>query len=133
LPFVLDASVTASWHFPDESNVRADRVLQAIIQDVALVPTLWWFEIRDVMLLGERRRRTTGQQTTEFLTWISGLPIRLMPLPYENGVMELARRHRLTFYDAMYLELAEREGIALATFDAELVAAARAEGVALVG
>ena len=46
--------------------------------------------------------------------------------------MDLSRRHRLTFYDASYLELAQREGIPLATLDKELVTAARAEGVPLV-
>jgi predicted nucleic acid-binding protein len=46
--------------------------------------------------------------------------------------MDLSRRHRLTFYDAAYLELAQREAIPLATLDKELVTAARAEGVPLV-
>ena len=132
MPFVLDASVTASWHFPDERNADADRVMRALLDDVALVPTHWWYEIRNVMLLGERRQRTTIEQTTSFLDWISSLPIRLMPLPLEDQVLTIARRYRLTFYDAIYLDLALRERISLATFDSELVSAARAEGVRLV-
>jgi predicted nucleic acid-binding protein len=47
--------------------------------------------------------------------------------------MTLARRHRLTVYDAAYLELAQREAVPLATLDEELATAARAEQVALIG
>ena len=46
--------------------------------------------------------------------------------------MSLARKYQLTVYDAAYLELSLRAGIALATLDAQLEHAARAEGVALV-
>jgi len=52
-------------------------------------------------------------------------------LPDENAVFSLARRHRLTFYDGAYLELAKREGLTLATFDRDLIAAAKAERVPL--
>ena len=54
-------------------------------------------------------------------------------MPSEHGVLTLARRHRLTFYDAAYLELAVREALPLATLDQALATAARAEGVPLVG
>ncbi|HJW78510.1 MAG TPA: type II toxin-antitoxin system VapC family toxin [Beijerinckiaceae bacterium] len=47
--------------------------------------------------------------------------------------MALARRHRLTVYDAAYLELAQREGVPLATLDGPLAAAARADGVPVLG
>jgi len=43
----------------------------------------------------------------------------------------LSRRHRLTSYDAAYLELAMREGCALATVDDALRTAAAAERVTL--
>jgi predicted nucleic acid-binding protein len=59
------------------------------------------------------------------------MSISIALLPDENAVMELARRHRLSFYDAAYLELALREALTLATFDGDLIVAARAEGVAL--
>jgi predicted nucleic acid-binding protein len=47
--------------------------------------------------------------------------------------LTLARRHRLTVYDAAYLELALREALPMATLDEALASAARAEGVSLVG
>ena len=47
--------------------------------------------------------------------------------------MDIARRRKLTVYDAAYLELAIREGLPIATLDQELETAARAEGVAIIG
>jgi predicted nucleic acid-binding protein len=133
VPFVLDASITASWHFEDERSPQADAILKALARDAAIVPALWWFEIRNVLLVGERRGRASEQQTAQFLDRLAVLRIEVAGLPDEVNVMKLARRHRLSFYDAAYLELAQREGVALATLDDDLAAAARAEGVALVG
>jgi predicted nucleic acid-binding protein len=131
VPLVLDASITASWYFPDEENQRADKILDGLEEDSALVPALWWFEVRNVLIIGERRRRSTTRTAAEFLTWLAALPIRQANLPDDEPVFELARRHRLTFYDATYLELAHREGLALATLDGQLAEAARMEGVML--
>ena len=57
----------------------------------------------------------------------------MAPIPNEYAVLDLAQRHRLSFYDAAYLELAQREGISLATLDQALARAATAEGVPLIG
>jgi predicted nucleic acid-binding protein len=119
------------WHFPDKKTVEADAIMARLRNDYAVVPGHWWFEVRNALLTGERRGRTTPQQTGSFLEFLSEFDISIASLPDENAVMVLARRHRLSFYDAAYLELAQREGVPLATFDRELVAAAQAEGVAL--
>ena len=50
----------------------------------------------------------------------------------ESLIMPLARAHRLSVYDSLYLELAERRGLALATLDAELATAAKAIGVEIL-
>ncbi len=47
--------------------------------------------------------------------------------------MGLARRHRLTLYDAAYLDLMVREAVPLATLNAALASAARAESVPIIG
>jgi len=132
VPIVVDVSVMACWHFDQERNDRADAILLRLRNDEAAVPALWWFEMRNVLLQGERRNRTTPQQTRAFLDFLRQIPISVTPLPDENAVMELARRHRLSFYDAAYLELARRENLPLATFDRDLIGAAGAEGVLLV-
>jgi predicted nucleic acid-binding protein len=94
---------------------------------------LWWFELRNALIVNERRGQIKELQTTRFLREISRLPIRLDRTPDETGVLTLARRHRLTVYDAAYLELALREALPLATLDAQLALAARSETVALIG
>jgi predicted nucleic acid-binding protein len=132
VPIVIDASLTASWHFEQERNERSDAILDSLSDDSARVPAIWWFEIRNVILLGERGRRATQEQTSAFLARLARLPISVAAIPDETRLMDLSRRHRLTFYDAAYLELAQREAISLATLDKELVTAARAEGVPLV-
>lgn len=133
MAFVLDASIAASWLFPDEDFPEARGAWQRSETENALVPRHWWFEIRNTMLSGERRGRMSEEMVTVALARLSVLPVITARLPNEADVFALGRRHRLTFYDAAYLELAQREGIALATLDRELAAAARAEEVALVG
>jgi predicted nucleic acid-binding protein len=132
VPFVLDASVAACWYFEDEHDGRADRVLDLLAIDTALTPLHWWFEIRNVIVVGERRRRMAEPYAASYLAELQALPIALAALPEEGDVFALARKHRLTFYDAAYLELAQREQLPLATLDDNLAAAARAEGVVLV-
>lgn len=132
VPIVLDASITASWHFEEERSAAADTVLDSLTQDTALAPLLWWFEIRNVLVLGERRRRATAEQTATFLDFLSRLPIRIDSLPDQTRVFDLSRTHGLTFYDASYLELALRAEIGLATLDKALTRAASAEGVGLI-
>jgi hypothetical protein len=70
-----------------------------------------------VLVLGERRGRLTEQETARFLRDISRLRISLDRTPDEMPVLTLTRRHKLTVYDAAYLELALREVAALATLD----------------
>jgi predicted nucleic acid-binding protein len=129
---VIDASIAAAWAFADE-HVHAELTFARIGTEEALVPTLWWYELRNVLVTGERRGRLTEQETTRFLRDISGLRISLDRTPDEAAVMALARRHRLTVYDAAYLDLALREALPLATLDQALAGAAQAEGVSLVG
>ena len=54
-------------------------------------------------------------------------------LPGILGAIELADRHRLTVYDALYLDLALDIDAELATLDRDLATAAAAEGLAVTG
>jgi predicted nucleic acid-binding protein len=132
MPFVLDVSIVGAWVFADENDVRADVALDLLARDVAIVPVQWWFEMRNMLIVGERRGRISESQTGELLDWLAKLKIQLAPLPVANDLFALARRQDLTFYDAAYLDLALRDGIALATLDRTLSAAAEREGAALI-
>src|SRR5215831_6604401 len=124
MPLVLDASVASSWAFSDENQPHADLVLSRMHSDEAVVPALWWFEIRNTLIVNERRKRISKADTTQFLERLSRLSIRLDRIPNEAEVLRLARTHRLSVYDAAYLELAERELLPLATLDSDLAKAA---------
>lgn len=132
MPLVLDASVAiGALLLPDEANAQADAILEQLESQEAVAPALWWFEIRNALVMAERRGRMTWGQVEEFLSRLENLQMSIAPLPDDSEVFALARLHRLTFYDAAYLELAKRERCALATFDQALIAAAKAERVPL--
>jgi len=133
MPFVLDASIAACWAFPDEQDPRADAALTRVRTEDAMVPSLWWFEVRNILVVNERRKRITESGTNSFLRELDRLRIRVDREPEENTVLRLARTHLLSVYDASYLELAIREAIPVATLDGKLAAAAIAEGTELIG
>jgi predicted nucleic acid-binding protein len=131
--FVLDASVAVSWCFKDEQSSLASTIAQYLADGaVALAPMIWWAEVRNGVLMGERRGRSDVRQTETFVADLSCQRVDFDHLPQSEAVFALARRHRLTFYDAAYLELAQRERLPLATLDNALAAAAKAEGIALI-
>jgi predicted nucleic acid-binding protein len=130
--FVLDASIAACWYFQDEHDPRATRALRLLEHEDAIVPLHWWFEIRNVVVMGERRGRASQSYTEGYLSRLEEYPIAFDALQPDRPILTLARRHSLTFYDAAYLGLAVRRKLRLASLDKELIAAARAEGIALI-
>jgi predicted nucleic acid-binding protein len=132
MAFVLDASITASWAFDDEDHPDASLAFDRLRTEEGVTPCLWWFEVRNILIVNERRRRITEAGTASFLLHLSRHRLRLDRSPDENAVLRLARAHRLSVYDAAYLELAQREGLPLATLDDDLGKAAVTEGVSLV-
>ena len=128
---VVDASVVMAWLFDDEDEPRADDVLELLEEDGALVPQLWHLETRNTLLVAERRGCVAAGGIKERLDALRGLPIRTDADPDLQSAFDLARAHELSFYDAMYLELAKRESADLATLDGPLGRAAVAEGVPL--
>ena len=132
MALVVDVSIVVAWAF-DEVNATASGARERMRREAAVAPALWWFEVRNALVQGERRGRFTELRTARFLRDISRLAITIDRAPSETGVLTLARRHRLTVYDAAYLELALREALPMATLDEALAGAARAEGMSLVG
>jgi predicted nucleic acid-binding protein len=129
MPFVVDASVTACWAFEDEDHPTAALAFDRLATDDALAPGLWWYEVRNLLVMNERRSRRNPADTAAFLRLLSAMPIQLDHAQNEGEVLRIARDHRLTVYDAAYLELAKRASIPLATLDTDLIRAARAESI----
>jgi len=132
MPFILDASVTACWCFSDEQSAIADSAMDRLLDDEALAPALWTIEIRNILIVNERRGRIEPDDADAFLLELTRLPIRVRNDTDERALVTLARKHRLTAYDAAYLDLAVRTGNLLATLDRPLADAARAEGIQLI-
>ena len=105
---------------------------------ISTLPTCrgWPTEVANGFLVAERRGRLTVAETVRSLARLSALPIRIVPAASDavwDRVLDLAREHDLTAYDAAYLELAIRERAALATLDSALRSAAHRAGVPIVG
>lgn len=133
MAIVADASVVVSWAFDEEASPLGAAAISVVRREGAIVPGLWWFEVRNALVMNERRGRLTEMITSAFLQELMRLHIAIDRAPEEEDVLNFARRHRLTVYDASYLELAARHRIPLATLDSALAQAARREGIALIG
>ena len=133
MSFVIDASVTMSWYFAEEASPAGKLAFEQLGATGAEAPFLWWFEVRNALVVNERRGRLDMAATVGILAHLEGLPIRLDVDQDGDVVLALAREHRLTVYAAAYLELALRADAPLATLDQQLARAARAAKVPLLG
>ena len=132
--FVLDTSVAMAWCFEDEANLYADAVLDSLIDNVALAPSIWPLEVGNVLLVAERRKRISQSDSMRFLELLNSLPIKVEILSEQRmfeAILNLARKQKISSYDASYLDLALQTGFKLATLDQSLRKAAARCGVAL--
>ena len=124
---VIDSSLAAAWLLDDEHNPLADSLISNFGEDRGIVPQLFHFEISNTLLMAERRNRITGTGIQECLDAFSELPVSTDHATNFGACFHLARKHNLTFYDALYLELAIRRDASLATLDNALAKAASDE------
>jgi predicted nucleic acid-binding protein len=132
---VLDASATFPWLFEDEASPAADALLDHVAEHGAVVPALWFLECANGLATAERRGRIDGAGVARAIGLLRRLPLVVddaAPSRALDAVLDLARAHRLTTYDAGYLDLALRRGLPLATDDGPLRAAAGAAGITLL-
>jgi len=133
--FVLDNSVAMRWFFGDgrpHELAYAQDVLEAMKEAVALVPVTWGLEVSNVIARAEAKELVTEARSEAFLEMLGGVDIAVDVATFSHALsdtLHLARRYRLSAYDASYLELALREGLPLATLDEDLQKAAKRTGV----
>lgn len=131
---VLDCSAALAWVLPGESDPATDVLLETVAATGAVAPALWPFEVANVLLMAERRGRIMLAERQQALAILGELPIHIDGQAVARAwkdTLAIAQTHRLTVYDASYLELAIRLGLPLASRDTELRAAASACGVPL--
>ena len=126
---VLDCSVVCAWLLEDENVPNADAILEQVGRGGAVAPGLWWTEVRNVLVMAERRGRLSPSQTDATLLSVGALEVALDHAPDSAVTLRLAREFKISVYDALYLELAIREQRPLATLDKALKRAAESEGV----
>ena len=134
--FVVDCSMAMAWVFHDEATPRTADLLNRLATETALVPAWWFIEITNVLAMAERNGRITPAQSDAFIADLGKLGIERdyeAPDRAFTYLLALCRRHRLTSYDAIYLDLALRRNLPLATLDEDLRKTAKKLGVHLLG
>ena len=135
MSFILDNSVTMRWFFGDgkpQELAYAGKVLDAMQNARARVPATWGLEVANVIAKAEAKGWVTEARSEAFLEMLDGVDVEVDAATFSHALshtLQLARRYKLSSYDASYLELALRLGLPLATLDEDLQKAAKKAGV----
>jgi predicted nucleic acid-binding protein len=133
MSYVLDASIAASWFLPDEQSEAAEGLIGALGISPGLVPSLFWFEARNLFVMAERRGRLGRGAALAATLKLRSLPLQDSGIGNDVSIVDLALRHALSGYDASYVALAKSSGMPLATADRKMAAAARSEDILIAG
>lgn len=121
-----------AWVFPDEATEATAWLRDSLIENRAHVPSLWPVEVGSALLTATRRRRIATEEWSTICANLEAFPIEIDPVSPSHAwgaTLDLAHKHNLSAYDAMYLELAVRLQLPLATLDRKLRAAGRDAGI----
>ena len=129
---VIDNAVFLSWCLGDEDDATAAEAMQRVADEGGVVPRIWWYELRNALLMNERRGRLSLRQVSDTLVDSMELSIAIDDEHDGSLLLGIARGHCLTVYEAVYLEVALRRSLPLATLDRRLRDAAEAIGVSSI-
>jgi len=133
MTFVLDNSVVAGWLLDSQASAYSDAIAQRLQTTRAIAPPLLPLEYTNVLRTACKRQKLIAAQAQEMLATLASLPIDIdTAAPNPAQVFDLALRYDLTSYDALYLDLALRRSLPIATQDRALADAALVAGVGLV-
>lgn len=125
----IDASIALAWLLEEERDPTLDPGFTAFAERGGWVPRHWHYEVRNGLLSAVRRERLSEQEAMERLSLLAAIRTSTDHDSDLVETMRLAFQHGLTFYDALYLELAIRRELRLATLDNGLARAASRAGV----
>ena len=129
---VVDASVTLAWCLSDEADNYAERILERVVAESAAAPAHWPLEVANGIRSAERRGRVVENEVSDIARLLDNLAVEVVPVELTTAlwsVLDLAREHDLSAYDAGYLGLARHRGLELATLDETLRQACQRAGV----
>lgn len=112
-PVIVDNSVFLAWCLGDEEEPAATSAMEQVAEYGGIVPRTWWYELRNALLMNERRSRITQQQVSDTLADSLEMEISIDEAHEESLLLDLARRVNLSVYDAACLETALRRGLPL--------------------
>jgi predicted nucleic acid-binding protein len=133
--FILDASITLAWCFEDEKTVNTTKLLDSLVDATAYVPAIWSLEVGNILVGAIKRKRISYAAVIQFLEQLNNLNIHIDNETASKGfhdILGLAYSEGLTTYDASYLELAMRKGLALASKDVQLCTVASRLGIPII-
>lgn len=136
MSFIVDASVVFAWQFPDEESALSEMVADRLLDEGAIVPVHWVAEIANGFAMAVRRGRMSAEYRSGALDRLKNMSIEVDKDSAKRlwtDTQLLCDKHKLTAYDASYLEMALRLRLPLASLDKALVRAAHAEGVSIIG
>lgn len=134
--FVVDCSVAMAWCFLDEATPETKQLFKRTSDESVLVPALWFLEVTNTLVMAERKSRIGLNEVGHFISLINTFDLEVETHDPEvtfTHLLPLCRTHSLTSYDAVYLDLAIRRQLPLATLDESLRKAAKKAGVKLLG
>jgi len=135
--FVLDASVALHWFLDHPMPTYANRVKRFFLKGArAVVPALWHLEMSNGLAVAERRSILTPADVDHAMIDIEQIVAQAVDtdsiVVSVRESLATARALQLSAYDAVYLDLARRVKLPLATLDEQLRAAAGHAGVELL-
>jgi predicted nucleic acid-binding protein len=135
--FVLDASVALAWFVDNPVSAYAIQIKSSLLRGArAAVPSLWHLEMANGLAVAERRGILTAADAHQGVGNIEQLLAHAIDSSADfvsvRQALTTALSFQLSAYDAVYLDMARRERLPLATLDRRLLAAAGQAGIALV-
>jgi predicted nucleic acid-binding protein len=128
--FVLDNSVVCGWLLQSQATAYSDAIAQHLQTSHAIAPPLLALEYTNVLRTACKRQAIMASQAQQMLRMLRQLPIETdTSVPEPAQLLDLALRYDLTSYDAIYLDLALRRSLPIATQDQALAHAATVAGV----
>jgi predicted nucleic acid-binding protein len=128
MKWVVDCSFSAALFLPDESSKYVKEFFIKLKKDDELyVPSLWWYEITNVLLVSEKRGRLNHVDAIKVLSLFEKIELetdKTNGIYYSREIFKIAQYNNLSVYDAVYLELAIRKVAGLASLDNQLIKAA---------
>ena len=132
-PIVIDNSIVLAWCLADEEHPAAEPAMGLTVERGAVVPGIWRYELWNALVVNERRGRFSAEDARQTLADLAEMHIEHDGTHDESRLLALARRWRLSAYDAAYVEVAARRQLAIATLDNRLAEAATGADIPLVG